>query len=47
MSTASQNDVEAAVNYVPENFRKKSAKWIPKDQRGTIIQFPLTVEKSA
>jgi hypothetical protein len=33
--------------YIPENFRKKSAKWISSDQCGKIIQFPVTVKKSA
>jgi hypothetical protein len=32
--------------YIPENFRKKAA-WIPRDQRGEIIPFPVPEEKSA
>ena len=26
--------------YMPEKFRKKSGKWIPPEQRGTIVPFP-------
>jgi hypothetical protein len=33
--------------YVPEKFRKPSAKWIPPEQRGKIISFPLLEKKSA
>ena len=33
--------------YIPEKFRKKSVQWIPRDQCGKIIQFPVTVKKSA
>ena len=32
--------------YIPESFRKKAA-WIPPDQRGKIIQFPVPEKKSA
>jgi hypothetical protein len=32
--------------YVPEKFRKQSGKWIPPDQRGTIIRFPAPEKKS-
>lgn len=31
--------------WVPEKFRKMSGRWIPPDQRGKIIPFPLK-EKS-
>jgi len=33
--------------YVPEKFRKQSGKWIPPEQRGKIISFPLLEKKSA
>jgi hypothetical protein len=33
--------------YVPEKFRKLSGKWIPPEQRGTIIRFPAPEKKSA
>ena len=33
--------------YVPEKFRKASAKWIPPEQRGKIISFPVLEKKSA
>jgi hypothetical protein len=32
--------------YVPERFRK-TAIWIPSDQRGKIIEFPAAMKKSA
>jgi hypothetical protein len=32
--------------YVPEGFRKKP-EWIPPDQRGKLIPFPVTQKKSA
>jgi hypothetical protein len=32
--------------YVPESFRKKT-KWIPGEQRGKVIQFPVPEKKSA
>jgi hypothetical protein len=32
--------------YIPERF-KKSAKWIPSDRRGKVIEFPLPQKKSA
>ncbi len=31
--------------YVPESFRKKAG-WIPPDQRGKVIQFPVPEKKS-
>jgi len=33
--------------YVPEKLRKLSGKWIPPEQRGTIIRFPAPEKKSA
>jgi hypothetical protein len=33
--------------YVPEKFRRQSEKWIPPQQRGSIIRFPAPEEKSA
>ena len=33
--------------YVPEKFRKPSAKWILAEQRGTIIRFSALEKKSA
>jgi hypothetical protein len=33
--------------YVPQNF-KPTARWVPADQRGKVIEFPSTeVRKSA
>jgi hypothetical protein len=32
--------------YVPDRF-KKPAKWIPSNQRGKLIEFPLPEKKSA
>lgn len=32
--------------YVPEKFRKRTV-WIPPDQRGKVIEFPLPQKKSA
>jgi hypothetical protein len=33
--------------YVPQQFRKRSGKWIPPEQRGRIIPFPAPEKKSA
>ena len=33
--------------YVPQKFRKLGGKWIPPEQRGTIIRFPAPEKKSA
>jgi hypothetical protein len=33
--------------YVPQKLRKLSGKWIPPEQRGTIIRFPAPEKKSA
>jgi hypothetical protein len=32
--------------YVPERFRKK-VKWVPTEQRGKVIAFPVSVKKTA
>ena len=32
--------------YIPEKFRK-TARWIPLDQRGKVIEFPVPDKKSA
>jgi len=32
--------------YIPDRF-KKPAKWIPSNQRGKLIEFPLPEKKSA
>lgn len=32
--------------YVPTRFRKK-LKWVPTEQRGKVIEFPVEVKKSA
>jgi len=32
--------------YIPERFRK-TARWVPQDQRGKIIEFPVLEKKSA
>ena len=33
--------------YVPSNFRKKTTKWIPAEERGKVIDFILAQKKSA
>jgi hypothetical protein len=32
--------------YVPNNFRK-NAKWIPLENRGKVVEFPMAAKKSA
>ena len=32
--------------YVPRKFQKQSGKWIPPEQRGEIIPFPVLEKKS-
>jgi hypothetical protein len=32
--------------YVPDNFRRK-VKWVPPEQRGRLITFPVETRKSA
>ncbi len=32
--------------YIPQSFRKVS-KWVPPDERGKVLAFPLAVRKSA
>ena len=32
--------------YVPDSFRPKT-KWVPAEQRGKLIEFPLPAKKSA
>ena len=32
--------------YVPDRFRKK-VKWVPAEQRGKVIAFPVAVKKTA
>jgi len=32
--------------YTPERFRK-TARWVPPDQRGKVIEFPVPDKKSA
>jgi len=32
--------------YIPDRF-KKAVKWIPPEQRGKVIDFPVTEKKSA
>ena len=32
--------------YIPERFRK-TTRWVPRDQRGKIIEFPVLEKKSA
>ena len=32
--------------YVPDSFRKK-VKWVPPEQRGKVITFPVEEKKSA
>jgi hypothetical protein len=32
--------------YVPVKFQKKG-KWVPRDERGKVLEFPLTVKKTA
>jgi hypothetical protein len=33
--------------YIPERYRRKSERWVPPDQRGKIIRFPVPEKKSA
>ncbi len=33
--------------YVPDRFRKKKTRWVPPEQRGKVIEFPLPEKKSA
>lgn len=32
--------------YIPSNFHKK-AKWVPKESRGKVLEFPAAVKKTA
>jgi hypothetical protein len=32
--------------YVPDRFRKK-VRWVPTEQRGKVLEFPVPVKKSA
>jgi hypothetical protein len=32
--------------YIPSSFRR-NGKWIPPEQRGKVIEFPLETKKSA
>jgi hypothetical protein len=32
--------------YIPQRFRKVS-KWLPPDERGKLLEFPVAVRKSA
>ena len=32
--------------YIPSRFRKK-VKWVPKADRGKVIEFPTEIKKSA
>ena len=32
--------------YVPDRFRKK-VKWVPASERGKLIEFPMSVKKTA
>jgi hypothetical protein len=33
--------------YVPDRFRKKKTRWVPLEQRGKVIEFPLPEKKTA
>jgi hypothetical protein len=33
--------------YIPEKFKKQSGKWLPPEQRGKVIPFPVPEKKSA
>jgi hypothetical protein len=33
--------------YIPTNFRKKVAKWIPAEEQGKVIPFSLPQKKTA
>jgi hypothetical protein len=33
--------------YVPDRFRKRKTHWVPPEQRGKVIEFPLPEKKSA
>ena len=32
--------------YIPDRFRKK-VRWVPKEHRGKVLEFPAEVKKSA
>jgi len=32
--------------YIPQSFRKVS-KWLPPNERGKVLEFPMAVRKSA
>jgi hypothetical protein len=32
--------------YIPERFRRK-VRWVPPEQRGKMLEFPVEVKKSA
>jgi len=32
--------------YIPQSFRK-GAKWLPPNERGKLLEFPVAVRKSA
>jgi len=33
--------------YVPISFKKKAAKWVPREQQGKVIEFAAPQKKSA
>lgn len=33
--------------YVPDRFRKKKVRWVPLEQRGKVIEFPIDQKRSA
>jgi len=32
--------------YIPNRFRKK-VRWVPPEQRGKVLEFPVEIKKSA
>ncbi len=33
--------------YVPVRFHKKMSKWVPQEQRGKVLEFPIAIKKTA
>jgi hypothetical protein len=46
-AVGSEDDMAQVIEfYVPVKFQKKG-KWVPRDERGKVLEFPLTVKKTA
>jgi hypothetical protein len=47
VAVGSEDDMAQVIEfYIPDSFRKK-VKWVPPEQRGKVINFPMEVKKSA